>query len=1112
MGAARILIAEDELIIALDLERTLTRLGFDVAGIAGNGEEAVEKAGRLIPDLILMDILFRGGIDGIDAATEIRRRHDIPVIYLTANADTATVERARRSEPFGYLNKPINERDLYSNIDTALYKHRMEKRLKEGRERYQSLVEGINDVIYATDEEGLITYMSPPVKTLTGYAPDEIVGRHFIEFVHPDDSERIRRHFDAIRAGDTEPSEYRVLSKSGQIAWVRTSSRPLMVEGRFEGLRGILTDITGRKMGEHLLVLQRDLAIGLGTCRNLEEAMNLVLDTAMGIEYVDSGGIYTMEEVSGEINLIVHRGLSEDFVAHCTHYGPETPQVMQVSRGIPMHVTHREIQAGKDSFRIREGIRTLSVIPVSHEGKVIAVLNLASHRVNEFPSFTKNAIETIAAQTGSVLAVLRAEQALVQKTEELNRFFDLALDLLCIADTAGNFRRLNRQWEKTLGYPLEELEGRRFLDFVHPDDLESTVTALSELSAQNRVLDFENRYRRRDGDYLWIEWRSIPSGDLIYAAARDVTARRDYQEELERRERQLAFLAENMLDIIGQLDREFRFTYLSASIQRVTGYEPEDLQGTRFTDYIHPEDIERTRNEIKRAVESRHTAVRVCFRFRRHDGDYIWLESETRILYDGTGALAGLIFSTRDVTDRMQMEEELMQLIRIIETTSDLVATASLDRRVRYINRPGRRLLGWDDGEPVAGKTLESAHPAWAAEIVTGTGIPAAMSDGIWTGETALLRSDGTEIPVSQTVMVHRSQSGAVEFISTIMRDIREIKTAQLSLQESESRFRKIFESSMDGIAVSHRGIITMANPAFVRMFGYDSAAEMVSRSHDFLMPPTQREIIRELLAQRLSGGHVPSEYEARVLKRDGAEFDVDVRVSTYTQNDQIFALAIVRDITERKRDERALKESVREKEALLKEIHHRVKNNFQLVSSMMNLQAVKSGEGPVRDELEIVGRRIHTMAQLHETLYQSQDLHSIEITGYLKRIVAGLYPPESDATIRLEMEEVSMNISQALPCGLIVNELVSNSLRHAFPPAFRGDKIVTVSLHGGGVGRITLGVSDSGVGMKGLAQDAPEQSLGLTLVKALARQLKGTLTADTVGGTSVFVEFTMTD
>ena len=156
----------------------------------------------------------------------------------------------------------------------------------------------------------------------------------------------------------------------------------------------------------------------------------------------------------------------------------------------------------------------------------------------------------------------RAEEALKEKTEELDRFFTVALDLLCIADTDGYFHRLNPQWEVVLGYSLSELEGQRFLDLVHPDDKDSTLAVLGQLGAQKTVLDFVNRYRCKDSSYRWIEWRSYPMGNLIYAAAHDITERKQAEEALHDRENRLSAIFNNSSDlqllVSVEHDRMFR--------------------------------------------------------------------------------------------------------------------------------------------------------------------------------------------------------------------------------------------------------------------------------------------------------------------------------------------------------------------------------------------------------------------------------------------------------------------------------------------------------------------------------------------------------------------------
>jgi two-component system, response regulator PdtaR len=141
MTNTSIILVEDEIIVAADVKNRLENMGYSVLGIFDNGDEAIQKAGELKPNLVLMDIVLKGEMDGIDAAQNIRELYDIPIIYLTAYSDEKTLERAKVTEPFGYVLKPFEDREIQSAIEMALYKHKMEKRLKASEEKYRKLVE-----------------------------------------------------------------------------------------------------------------------------------------------------------------------------------------------------------------------------------------------------------------------------------------------------------------------------------------------------------------------------------------------------------------------------------------------------------------------------------------------------------------------------------------------------------------------------------------------------------------------------------------------------------------------------------------------------------------------------------------------------------------------------------------------------------------------------------------------------------------------------------------------------------------------------------------------------------------------------------------------------------
>ena len=177
MKKKQILIVEDERIVADDIKVILQKLGYAVSGIALSGEEALKKAEEVHPDLVLMDIVLEGEMDGIKATSIMRSRFDIPVVYLTAYADHKTINRAKRTKPFGYIIKPFEDKDLHSTIEMAFYKEKMERKLKEREHWLSTVLKSIGDAVIATDTKGYVTYMNPVAQTLTGWKQQEAVSK-----------------------------------------------------------------------------------------------------------------------------------------------------------------------------------------------------------------------------------------------------------------------------------------------------------------------------------------------------------------------------------------------------------------------------------------------------------------------------------------------------------------------------------------------------------------------------------------------------------------------------------------------------------------------------------------------------------------------------------------------------------------------------------------------------------------------------------------------------------------------------------------------------------------------------------------------------------------------
>jgi PAS domain S-box-containing protein len=293
------------------------------------------------------------------------------------------------------------------------------------------------------------------------------------------------------------------------------------------------------------------------------------------------------------------------------------------------------------------------------------------------PSYFVSHVQDVTAQK-------QAELALREKTEELDRYFNNALDLLCIADIDGYFRRLNPAWSSTLGFDISELEGQRFLDFVHPEDIENTEQALSRLANQEEARNFVNRYRCKNGAYRWIEWHSIPSGKYIYAVARDITARKQSEQALRDSERRLA-IAQRMAHI-GYWERDFDTNQVTLSDEacRIFGISEHELTLSleqwhpRWLTLIHPQDQPRL-IQLLADVLAGDRRYDVEYRIIRPDGVMRFIYSQAEVKRDASRHPHNMLGMMQDVTERKQAEEEIHNLNeelekRVIDRTAQLEA------------------------------------------------------------------------------------------------------------------------------------------------------------------------------------------------------------------------------------------------------------------------------------------------------------------------------------------------------------------------------------------------------------------------------------------------------
>lgn len=253
MGTIKVLVVEDESIIAQDMISRLSRMGYSALGPAITGEKAIEITNNELPDIILMDISLAGDMDGIEVASRIRAQHNIPVVYVTAFSDDKVLDRAKPTAPYGYLIKPFIEKELRATIETALYKHSVEEELRQSREQYRALLEASGAVPWEMDADSMkFTYVGPQAKTVIGIEPGEMDSfDSWLERINADDAQQVRDAYTSTGDGlDNSEIEYRIDLEDGRRLWIRdmvTSDTNAKGETR---IRGYMLDITIRKEAE----------------------------------------------------------------------------------------------------------------------------------------------------------------------------------------------------------------------------------------------------------------------------------------------------------------------------------------------------------------------------------------------------------------------------------------------------------------------------------------------------------------------------------------------------------------------------------------------------------------------------------------------------------------------------------------------------------------------------------------------------------------------------------------------------------------------------------------------------------------------------------------------
>lgn len=463
------------------------------------------------------------------------------------------------------------------------------------------------------------------------------------------------------------------------------------------------------------------------------------------------------------------------------------------------------------------------------------------------------------------------------------------------------------------------------------------------------------------------------------------------------------------------------------------------------------------------------------------------------------GAIEGSL-RWAELQDRLRESEHHFQ--QLSESLPQLVWSCEPDGRCDYLSRQWLQYTGLPEADQLGQGWLAQLHPedrdrvaaAWADTV-------ARESD--FDIEFRIRGADGRYRWFKTRAAPLRNATGQIVKWFGTNTDVHEAIELRAALEESEAKYRTLMQSMNDGAFVVREQRVVYTNPALPALLGYGEA-EFLGLSISNVLVPKQDDPI----AIDPDRGR----QELQFIRKDGSPLWMELRMTPVSYAGQPGALGIVRDISDRKNAEAAMARALKEKTVLLNEVHHRVKNNLQIISGLLHLQASKTGNPDLSRLLEESQLRIRAMGLIHQLLYESHDFSQVDLSYYLHGLIDLLRQTYVEEQVRVEvvtdLDAVHLGLDLAVPCGLMINELLSNAFKHAFPER-RSGKIELRLCEQDGM--VRLMVSDSGVGLPAGFSIDSMQSLGLTLVQLLVDQIDGRITVTCHSGTSYEVIFPVT-
>ncbi len=643
MKKVRVLIVEDESIIAMETESVLNGLGYEVVAIVDASEKAIEVTELQKPDIILMDIRIKGEIDGIDTAEIIRLKFEIPVVFLTAYLDEKRLKKVKLTMPFGYILKPIKERDLKVTLEMALHvskvdveRRRVEQELRES----QDIINSSPTVVFRWgigDSSWPVEFVSENVEKLFGYTSDDFMSHKvsYTDTIHPDDLERVRNEVLQFNENPDEEvlghESYRIVTKSGEVKWIDDRTN---ITRNFDGVvthyQGIVIDVTDREKSH-------------GALKESEEKYRNILES--------------IEDAYYEVDLTGKLTFFNDSLCKKTGYSRD--ELLKI--GFKTYTTDEQrddvFKSFNEVYKTGKLKSEVQMEYVRKDGKVVYVESSISLKKDQ----QGNPVGFF----GTMRDISERYQSrkLLEESEQNYRSFidNSPISIVVIRDTKVIYA--NQLALKKSEYSFDEIVKLTFMELTAPNDLGETISRWDrrgnstnpDRSFEMAVISKSKKIMLFRVFYIEVVWEGEPA--YLYFL-NDITERVKAEQELIESEEKFRTVVENADDTIVVIQDQ-KLVYTNPKFTKLSGYSEEELKTIEFTDLIHPEDYKMVIERYLDRMSGKEVIDRYSYRLIDKYGNIRWADVKpTATTWEGKESM--VVIAT-DITEQKLTEQSLKE-------------------------------------------------------------------------------------------------------------------------------------------------------------------------------------------------------------------------------------------------------------------------------------------------------------------------------------------------------------------------------------------------------------------------------------------------------------------